>query len=288
MKDPEPGEDAADRRLLVVETELASALKVIERQGNTLSPVIRNAWDGKPLSTLTRNSPLRATSTHISIIGHIMTEELRRRLDATEAANGFGNRFLWVCARRARLLPEGSDVPAGQMNQLSTRLHAAYRHALTAGELKRDEAARAVWRDVYPKLSSGPGGLLGALTSRAEAQVTRLSLLYALLDEADAIGEPHLRAALALWEYSVRSVVHIFGDSTGDPDADAILRALRSKPDGLTRTDVNNLFGRNLTAARLDRALATLLELGRAYFQKESTDGRSAERWFYGKKSDTL
>jgi hypothetical protein len=32
-----------DKRLLVVETELASTLKMLERQGNTLSPVLRSA-----------------------------------------------------------------------------------------------------------------------------------------------------------------------------------------------------------------------------------------------------
>jgi hypothetical protein len=76
-----------DKRLLIVETELASALKVIERQGNTLSPVLRMAWDGTTLTTLTRNSALKSTGSHISLIGHITIEELRRRLDETEAAN---------------------------------------------------------------------------------------------------------------------------------------------------------------------------------------------------------
>ncbi len=273
---------ARDKRLLVVETELASALKVIERQGNTLSPVLRMAWDGTTLSTLTRNSPLRATGTHVSVVGHITIEELRRRLDETEMANGFGNRFVWLCVRRARLLPEGSSVPQAELNRLAIRLNSSYRHALRAGEVKRDESGRALWREVYPNLSSGSGGLLGTLTSRAEAQVTRLSLLYAMLDEADAISEPHLRSALALWDYSLRSVTHIFGDSTGNPDADAVLRALRGNADGLTRTEISGLFGRNLSAARLDRALGTLLEQHRAHFTKESTGGRAAERWFYG------
>jgi hypothetical protein len=268
-----------DKRLLIVETELASALKVIERQGNTLSPVLRMAWDG---TTLTRNSALKSTGSHISLIGHITIEELRRRLDETEAANGFGNRFLWLCVRRSRLLPEGGTIPVEELNRLSTRLHNAHRHALTAGELRRDEAARALWRDVYPQLSIGAGGLLGALTTRSEAQVTRLSLLYAMLDEADAIGEPHLRAALALWDYSARSVAHVFGDSTGSPEADVILRSLKATAEGLTRTDISNLFGRNLSAARIDRALAALLEQRRAHFVKEPTDRRPTERWLCG------
>ena len=38
-----------DKRLLVTEPEFASALAVMERPGNTLSPVMRSAWDGLSL-----------------------------------------------------------------------------------------------------------------------------------------------------------------------------------------------------------------------------------------------
>jgi len=276
-----------DGRLLVVETELASTLKVIERQGNTLSPVLRQAWDGTTLSTLTRNSRLRASGTNVSIIGHITTEELRRRLDETEAANGFGNRFLWICVRRSKLLPEGGAVPQPELNRLSSRLNSSYRSALRRGELVRDNEARSLWKDVYGDLSKGHPGLVGALTTRAEAYVTRLSVAYALLDEAEAIGERHLTAALALWDYAQASVTFVFGDSTGNADADATLRALRATPEGLTRTEISSLFGRNLSTARIDRALRTLFEQERAHFTTEPTGGRPSERWFYGRTKET-
>lgn len=54
-----------DKRLLVQEGELSQALKVMKRDGNTLSPVLRNAWDGKTLKTMVKHSPLRATSPHV-------------------------------------------------------------------------------------------------------------------------------------------------------------------------------------------------------------------------------
>ena len=38
-------------------------------------------------------SPAKATDAHISVIGHITTDELRRSLTRTEAANGFANRL---------------------------------------------------------------------------------------------------------------------------------------------------------------------------------------------------
>ena len=44
----------ADRRLLVIESEFANVLKVMTREGNTLSPVIRLAWDCGDLKTMVR------------------------------------------------------------------------------------------------------------------------------------------------------------------------------------------------------------------------------------------
>ena len=73
----DPG--VSDKRLMVTEPEFAGALTVMERHGNTLSPVIRNAWDGLRLQTLTKNSPLKADGTHISIVGHITETELQAR-----------------------------------------------------------------------------------------------------------------------------------------------------------------------------------------------------------------
>ncbi len=66
---PDPG--AADKRLLVIEPEFATVLKSTVRELSTLSPTLRSAWDGRPLALLTRTAPARATSAHISIIGHI-------------------------------------------------------------------------------------------------------------------------------------------------------------------------------------------------------------------------
>jgi len=60
--------------------------------------------------TLAKNSPLRATGALVSVLAHVTTEELRRGLTATEVANGFANRFLFVWARRSKLLPEGGSL----------------------------------------------------------------------------------------------------------------------------------------------------------------------------------
>src|SRR5437763_14431983 len=100
------------------------------------------------------------------------------------------------------------------------RLRGARDFALGVHEMKRDAQARSLWYQVYEKLSDGKPGLLGAVTSRAEAQVMRLACLYALLDCSTVISRKHLEAALALWQYCENSARFIFGDDLGDPVAD--------------------------------------------------------------------
>jgi hypothetical protein len=268
-----------DRRLTIVETEFASTLRILRREGNTLSATLRQAWDTGDLRTLTKNSPAKATGAHISILGHITREELLRYLEDTETANGFANRFLWVCVRRSKALPEGGNLQEAQLRPLAQRLARAVEAAEGVGEMRRDEEARKLWWEVYPELSEGKPGLLGAVISRAEAQVMRLACVYALLDCSPVVGEAHLRAALALWDYCEGSVRFIFGDRLGDPVADALLKALQEAPEGLTRTQISNLLGRNQSASRIAQALASLEGLGKVRRLKEESGGRPAERW---------
>ena len=273
-------EGVEDKRLFVVEAEFASTLRVLGREGNTLSALLRQAWDKGDLRVLTKNSPAQATGAHISLIGHITSNELRRYLDTTEAGNGFANRILWPCVRRSKSLPEGGNFESINFAPVIGHLREAIAVARVTGKIMRDEKARSLWIDVYDELSEGKPGLLGAITSRAEAQVMRLACLYALLDCEKVIRKHHLEAALALWRYCEDSARFIFGDSLGDPVADEILRALRKTPDGMTRTEIRDLFGRHRGAREIGRALTTLSEQGLAYCKQEQTDGRPVERWF--------
>lgn len=273
-------EGVTDKRLLLLETEFAGVLRVLDRDGNTLSAIIRQAWDSGTLRTLTKNSPALATDAHIAIVGHVTQDELLRYLDRTESANGFGNRFLWFLVKRSQLLPEGGDLSDAKLVDLRRDVANALEFGRTVGELRRNDAARDRWASIYGELAVGRSGLAGALTSRAEAQTLRLSMIYAILDRSREITVAHLEAALAVWRYVEDSVELIFGDSLGDPMADEILRGLRGSPSGLTRDEIRELFQRHKSSEQIGRALAVLLRAGLANMVVEPTSGRSAERWF--------
>lgn len=280
----DPG--VSDKRLLVYEGEFAATLRVCDRDGNTLSGTVRNAWDLGILGSLTKNSPAKATDVHVSIIGHVTRDELVRYLDRTEAANGFANRFLWFCVRRSKAIPEPIAVDQQAFNEIADLTREALDFARRKNELHRDDAARALWAQRYLDLSTGRPGLLSAMIARAEAQVTRLSTVYALLDRSEVIREAHLRSALAVWDYSQRSTEYIFGDSLGDPIADVILAALRANPQGLTRTEISGLFGGHRERSRIGAALAQLQLKQLAAFRHSATDGRSAEVWYATKAGE--
>ena len=121
--------------------------------------------------------------------------------------------------------------------------------------------------------------MLGAILGRAEAQVTRLAMLYALLDCSSAIRRNHLLSALSLWYYAEASARYIFGEKLGDPVPDSILPALRSAANGMSRTEISNYFGRHRNGADIERGLALLKASGLAAPQLRATGGRDEERW---------
>lgn len=271
-----------DKRLMVFESEFAGTIRVLGRDGNTLSAIIRQAWDTGHLRILTKNNPARATDAHISIVAHVTKTELLRYLDRTEMGNGFANRFLWIYAKRSKLLPRGGKLV--DFSSLTRQLSAAVDFARRLGvrPVTWDDEAGEYWDSIYPRLSAGGVGMAAEVTSRAEAQVLRLSLVYALLDQSPAIRLPHLVAAEALWEYCDASVRFIFGSKLGDPVADDMLAELqKAGPDGRTRNEIRRFFGGNLRSEEIGRALGMLQEQGHVYSRKdECTGGRSAERWF--------
>ncbi len=274
---------AEDKRLFVVEEEFATVLKMATREGNILSAVLRACWDDARLATLTKNSPLKATESHVSIVGHVTKTELVRLLAEADAHNGFANRFLWVCVRRSKALPFGGDWDGLDVGSLVRELGDALRFAKGGGEVRWGNTAKPLWKERYEELSEGAPGLFGAVTSRAEAQTLRLATVYALMDGSWFVEEDHLKAALAVWDYCEASARYVFGNATGDAVADRIEAELEADPSGagLTKTDIMHLFKRHKSSEEIERSLSLLERHGRVTKRTESTGGRPAERWFF-------
>jgi hypothetical protein len=168
-----------------------------------------------------------------------------------------------VAVQRSKTLPFGGRLAGDDLDRVRQHVCLAARFAAVEQHISFDGPARERWIAAYDELSRGEAGLAGAATARAEAHTVRVALLYALLDCSDLIQLQHLEAALAFWAYSAASARWVFGDSIGDPTADEIWTLARDRNDGITRTEVSNLFSRNKKAREIDRALQALIDAGR-------------------------
>ena len=165
VKDPDPDESEGlvlvmpeVKRLLCIEEEFSKPITAMRREGNTLSAILRAAWDSKPLEVLTRGkSRLLASNAHVSIAAHITPEELDKLLGkSVEVANGFANRFLWVCVKRSRLLPHGGNVQV--LDGFVEPLRKALTHAQGLGQVRRSPETDTLWEAVYPGLAEARRG----------------------------------------------------------------------------------------------------------------------------------
>jgi hypothetical protein len=250
---------ACEPRALVLESEYSRLLTVMGREGSTLSPVLRDGWDGSPMGRFLARESSLVLNHHVGLLGHVTPVELRDKLRDTDAASGYGNRHLWLAVRRTRLLPFPSN-PAPLITPYVEALHRAIAEAQPPRELALTDDARDRWEVLYSELALRKRwGLAGALTARAEAQIVRLALVYALMDRSSNIETCHLEAGIALEAYADRSVRYIFGDSTGDPHADEIRRILRGC-DGMTRSELRFETGIH-DGPKLARAIDKLVSL---------------------------
>jgi hypothetical protein len=264
-----------DKRLLVVETEFSQALKMFRREGNILSNVLRDLWDGKyVLRTLTKTSPTVATEAHISVIGHTTPRDLCAHLADLDVANGMGNRFLFVATDRVRLLPSPPRLPQGTRDRLAQHVRNVLTHARQVQELRRTERAEDLWCTLYPELKKPRPGLRGQLLARGAPHLMRLGGVFTLLDLKGAVDVSHLAAAAAWWDYCAESVDVIFGGRTGDDAADRIrLELLPGQR--LSLTDIREqIFGGHISAGKLRNALELLQKLGEVRIEEEETAGR--------------
>jgi hypothetical protein len=124
--------------------------------------------------------------------------------------------------------------------------------ARTAGVMQRAPAAAALWHKLYARLADDEApGLADPLTSRAEAHITRLSLIYALLDGAAWIEPCHLEAAWEIWRHVRWTIQYVWvGPGTGDPDLDRIAEVIGGGEE-LDMRQLDRMFSGNRSTRQL-------------------------------------
>lgn len=284
LADPDPaGPDAdkvVDKRLMLTETEFARVLAQGRRDGNTVSAVIRQAWDGfGDLSVLTRHDPLRAARTHVVVVAHITPQEAKAKTSDVDAANGFLNRFLWVWSQRTKLIalpPERDATWESGAREVATQLAKAC--DVARGEVSFHPEAKGLWASIYEQLDAEQAdGVAGLLVARAAPHICRVALCYALAERCPAIHTRHVEAAAAVWAYSRATIDYIWADDLIlSRDAERLFKAIADRKDaGLSASHQSALFGRHKTADEMDQLRAELLAKGFIVAAREKTKGRA-------------
>lgn len=258
-----------DKRLLMYESEFTRLLAIFARDSETLGMVLRQAWEDDSLAALSKKNPVRATGAHISVNAHVTPEDLQANLSLNDIANGLGNRFLWVCTKASKKLEGGDRLDWRRLNphieQLKLALEFGQRDiGLDNVPMGRTPTAQRFWLEQLGVLRKRRPGLLGAILARGPAQVMRLASIYAVVDQQKYIDTIHLKAALELWGYCVRSIDFVFGDRLGDKDADKLLAAIEEAGEGgLSQTDIKRkVFGNHKDATSLSVLLRRMVRAG--------------------------
>lgn len=257
---------------LIVESEFGATL----RRGGQLSKFLRQSWDGKKLSSLTKHDPVSIVDAHVSVLAHITPSELRAKLDSTAMENGFANRFLWPLARRSKLVANPKPVSGKQLDGIAEEMRRVTDSASKVSAMSRSKKARSRYEREYPGLVAESEGPLGSILSRAAPNVIRLALIYALLDQKSQVQVQHVRSAVAAWRYASASANWIL--ASPDPISLRLLAAIRDSSDGLSRTEIRDAFSRH-HSSRIGAGIAKLMGLGLISKARRKTKGRAAEVW---------
>jgi hypothetical protein len=284
----EEDQGVSDKRLLLMEEELARLLAVARRDNNPLSAILRQAWDGeKYMNIASKNSPEKATDAHISLIAHITSEELKARLQIVDYANGFLNRIMFCATRTVQRIAVPQRIQWAEHAALVERLLAVRNSFKTGRGIRFSEDGRSVWNQFYRSVNDNLHGNVGKLLGRTEAHVLRLSMIYAALDNRDpCLIEPeHILAAIAVWDYCSASVRYVFGNPSTGP-----VRRLDSNPEKLyqalpghemtTSQIQNDVFKKNKSAEEVRQWLTELKDTGRARSElRKGENGKDVEYW---------
>ena len=160
---------------------------------------------------------------------------------------------------------------------------AKFDHGLDVPYL-RDEEAKKFWAPIYDELTEPIQGSYGSAIERRAPIVTRLAMVYALVDRSHYISTKHIQSAMAVWKYCDQTAAHIFGAPVKDKRFAKLMEILDGAENGLRRTDIRQKLGNGrITPAELDSLIDAAYASGK-YLYKEVKTGGAKRRLLVNKK----
>lgn len=238
----DPG--VADKRLFCDVSEFAGVLAQGRRDGSTLTTVVRDAFDGVPLTIPTKTSFNRASHTHVVIVGSVPETEIVRNLNEVDKTNGFANRFPMFYSARDKIVPSPKPTDEKLIRKFAEHLAWAIWEGSQLGEVPMSTEARGYWEgELYGEIENAdyPPNV-SSLLARRTTHTLIFAALLALLNRGKVIELKHLEAANAWMDYWAETVLFVF--SSGEQNEQAIKD--KSLRDELVTT-IGSLGGRKVS-----------------------------------------
>ena len=264
-----------DKRLWVVESEFANILQQGKRDGNTLSPALRDCWDGVSLKPATKSNRLHATDPHVNVSAAITPGELLSLIANRDLTNGFANRFMVIFAERTQIVPFPKSTSQDEVDKLARRVKAVLDHCKAQTFVEKDnmrieltDTAAALWVKLYRNElnDNSAGDRITALIERRAPMLLRVAMLFALCDLKNEVDVHHIKAALAWVRYSVESIKFVFASAADEvkvaevnDTAQKILVYLKNVERASRSNLTTNCFNGHVSKVCIDAALDELL-----------------------------
>lgn len=268
-----------DKRLLVLEPEFANALAKCNGHNSILSATIRKIFDGESLEPMTKKDRIKCTKPDVCIIGQITPEELLDKLDSVSISNGFANRFPIFSGTQPVYQPiprvikkEKLQKHAKELNKVMSWCHESSK------VLTMSDCYKKLWCEKYSDLKQigASGSIERSLMTRAPHYASMYAMLFAALDMTTIVTANHLVASLAWIDYWHESVRYVFGTEAAAYKAEQrnlqaleVLNKIKelvainnSQP--ITRTPLQQAFGKKYTSKQISEVLKFLQELPKA------------------------
>lgn len=288
-KDEETGED---RPQIYIQGEMDTMISSLKKN-TKLGSVLRAGWDGKPIVYESGVEAIEINRPHFGLILHVQPENVLAVKKSKDLSGGTYNRVLWFFVNQEKTL-----ATFGKKEE-NVRLRELYREYARQLEINAsraravglvtvsDETAHLFDRIIKPALTTLANAHrdLAQFTQRSLAHVLRIGSLYALIDGRTEVVIEDFQAALALVEYSIRSVVYVLtpGNTFGGLSnlAEKIKEILDEEGGEMTVNDLWDKLGHktkkpDMETAYLDIGGRELIKFKRP--NKAGTLGRPAWR----------
>ena len=147
-------------------------------------------WSKGGTSKVTAGQKHTVTNATVGFTEHITKPQLEKELDEVDMMSGFGNQFLWIFAKRTKVLPISESLSDNELalyalrceRQWSSRVARHWRSTSSATTPSRFGASLC---DQYETAQHSM--VLDHLAARERPQVRRLAVIFAVTDCSDQI-----------------------------------------------------------------------------------------------------